>query len=51
MLYGSDMMSSGLLMRFKLRLDVMAIRETCGDGSTPNSAAISQAKQYRNARR
>ena len=37
-------MSSGLLMRFKLRLDVMAMRCTCGEGSIPNSGAISIAK-------
>ena len=42
--YGMLMMSSGLLIRFRLRLLVMAIRMTCGDGSTPNSGAISIAK-------
>ena len=31
-------------MRFKLRLLVMAMRCTWGDGSTPNSGANSQAK-------
>ena len=42
--YGIDITSSGLLMRFKLRLLVMAMRCTWGDGSTPNSGANSQAK-------
>jgi hypothetical protein len=51
MLYGNDIISSGLLIRFKLRLEVIAIRCTVGEGSTPNSAAISQAKLYLNARK
>ena len=38
-------------MRFKLRLDAIAMRDTVGDGSTPNSGAISQARLYLNARR
>ena len=44
MAYGMDITSSGLLMRFRLRLLVMAMRVTCGLGSTPNSGAISIAK-------
>jgi hypothetical protein len=49
--YGIDIRSSGLLMRLMLRLLVMAMRLTCGEGSTPNSGANSRARLYLNARR
>ena len=42
-------MSSGLFIRLSVRLADIAMRDTVGDGSTPNSAAISQARQYLNA--